>query len=83
VAACDKDILGKDYSEGGIRLSASHGFYGGEEISVEELEAVLSKATIANLTGNKVVGKAVELGFIDEDNILEVAVVKHAQFVLL
>ncbi|MBN2014316.1 MAG: DUF424 family protein [Candidatus Altiarchaeota archaeon] len=82
IAACDREILGKDFSEGDMRLNVSKKFYEGSLECVENLRDHLLQATIANLTGNKVVSHAEELGFIEEEHVLKVAGVKHAQFIL-
>jgi len=81
LAACDKEILGNTLTDGEFCLSVSREFYGDVLVDIEELTKLMAEATIANLTGNNVVEKAVELGFVDEDCIMEISGVKHAQTV--
>jgi hypothetical protein len=83
VAVCDREILGRCFSEGDIRLEVSKAFYKGELVSLGRLSEFLSNASMANLTGNWVVGEALDLGFLSEEHILEVSGVKHAQIIIL
>lgn len=83
VSACDKEILGKTFSEKDIHLSVSKDFYEGDILPVKGLSNLLSRATTANLTGNRVVEEAIKLGFVDEAQILLVCGIKHAQIVFL
>jgi hypothetical protein len=83
VAACDSDVIGRSFREGAVKIDVSAGFYGDRLMPVAELGKVLASATIANLTGNRVVSHAVEEGFIDGGCVLEVSGVKHAQLVLV
>ncbi len=83
VSVCDKEILGKSFSEGDVHLEVSKGFYEGDLVSIKELPDLLSKATIANLSGNKVVEEAINLGFVEKEHVLVVSGVKHAQIIVL
>lgn len=83
VAACDVEVLGRSFREGAVRIDVSAGFYGDQLMPVAELSKVLATATIANLTGNRVVACAVEEGFIDEECVLQISGVKHAQLILV
>lgn len=82
VAACDKEILEKKFSQGELQLNVNTGFYCGELKDIGELSNALNDATIANLTGNNVVNFAIDRGFINEENVLEIAGIKHAQIVV-
>lgn len=79
LAACDEELLGKTFREGELKLEVKERFYGGEKVNEEELGALLDEATIANLTGERCVSKAVELGYIDPERILYIDGVPHAQ----
>jgi hypothetical protein len=81
VAACDREIMGKTFSDGAIRFKIEKKFYGTELIKIEEFIAVLKDATTANLMGNKVVDAAIDNGFVDKNCVLEIAGIKHAQIV--
>ncbi len=49
----------------------------------DELEHLLEEATIANLTGERCVSKAIELGYVDENRVLYIAGIPHAQMARL
>jgi len=83
VAACDEELLGKTFREGELKLEVKERFYKGELREVEELESLLEKATIANLTGERCVRKAIELGYVDEKRVLYVQSIPHAQMAKL
>ncbi|MBU4341065.1 MAG: DUF424 family protein [Candidatus Altiarchaeota archaeon] len=81
LAACDKEVLGNTPTDGEFCLNVDEKFYEDMLVDVEELAELMAEATIANLTGNEVVEKAVELGFVDKDCVMEISGVKHAQVV--
>ncbi|WP_457752779.1 DUF424 domain-containing protein [Thermococcus sp.] len=79
LAACDEELMGKTFREGELKLEIKERFYKGELRDVEALEKLLEEATIANLVGERCVGKAIELGYIDKDRVLYIQGVPHAQ----
>ena len=81
VAACDKELLGNVLREGQLRLEVRPAFYEGEDASEELLLNRLNNATIANLVGKRTVGLAAKHNFIDEECILYIGGVPHAQLV--
>lgn len=83
VAACDREIMGKTVSQGVIEFKIDKKFYGEKLINVEDFIALLNDATSANLMGNIVVDAAIENGLVDENCVLEIAGIKHAQIVVI
>ncbi|RKX44236.1 MAG: DUF424 domain-containing protein [Thermotogae bacterium] len=83
VAACDEELLGKTFREGELKLEVKERFYKGELREVEELESLLEEATIANLTGERCIKKAIELGYVDKERVLYIQGVPHAQMAKL
>lgn len=83
VAACDEAILGETFKEGKTRIEIREEFYRGEPVDGDDLEARLARATIANLTGEETVQAAIDLGYVDEANVLWIDGTPHAQFVLM
>ncbi|AGB35982.1 DUF424 domain-containing protein [Natronococcus occultus] len=79
VTVCDADVLGETFESDEITLTVTEKFYGGD--AVDETAAVdsLSRATVANIVGTRAVELALEEGFIDEANVLEVGETRHAQ----
>lgn len=82
LAACDSDILGKTFKDGELSIECGR-FYDGEEVSVEEFITQLRQCTIANLLGEKTVHAAVDEGFVDENCIIWIGGVPHAQMVMM
>lgn len=83
VAVCDKELVGKNFEEGGLSLKITEHFYKGEEASEREATASLKRATIANLVGKRAVQCALENDLIEETSIISVDGVPHAQMVKL
>ncbi len=83
LAACDKELLGKELEEGELHLQISKNFYYEYFVSEETFVHSLKVATIANLTGNKVVNIAINRGFIERDSVIYIAEVPHAQLFVM
>ncbi|WP_297487736.1 DUF424 domain-containing protein [Thermococcus sp.] len=83
LAACDEELLGKTFREGEFKLEVKERFYGGELVEEGRLRELLEEATIANLTGERCVSKAIDLGYVDPDRVLRIQGVPHAQMAKL
>lgn len=83
VTVCDRGLLGETFEDGAVTLSVTEEFYGGEPADPEAVIEALSRATVANLVGEATVELAVEEGFVDEENVLEVEETLHAQYLQL
>lgn len=81
LAVADEDLVGETLSEGDIDFVIARSFYGGEEIDREALENLASESTIINAVGKKTVSILVENNFIDEERVIEIEDVPHAQMV--
>lgn len=79
VSVCDPEVLGETFEEGEITLTVSEEFYGGKELEESAVVDSLARATVANIVGTRAVELAVEEGFIEETNVLEVGATRHAQ----
>ena len=79
VAVCDEDVLGETFESGEVSLTVTEEFYGGETADESAVVDSLSRAAVANIVGTRAVELAVEEGFIDEENVLEVGSTLHAQ----
>ena len=80
VAACDKELLGKTFREGNLRLEVTS-FYEGEDADEEMLLNRLSFCTVANLVGKKTVAAATEHNLISDDCVITIDGVPHVQLV--
>ncbi|RDI71751.1 DUF424 domain-containing protein [Halopelagius longus] len=82
VSVCDDDCLGETYENGSVSLEVTEEFYGGDEATRADEDAVvesLTRATVANIVGERAVGVAVEAGIVDEETVLDVGETRHAQ----
>ncbi|GAB3677706.1 DUF424 domain-containing protein [Halopiger thermotolerans] len=79
VAVCDSDVLGETFETEAVSLTVNEEFYGGDEVDEGAVVDSLARADIANIVGTRAVELAIEEGFIDEANVLEVGETLHAQ----
>ncbi|QLK24682.1 DUF424 family protein [Natrinema zhouii] len=79
VAVCDEDVLGETFEEGELSLTVTEEFYGGDEVDENAVLESLGRAAVANIVGTRAVELAVDEGFVDEANVLEVGATLHAQ----
>ncbi|PSP74928.1 DUF424 domain-containing protein [Halobacteriales archaeon QS_1_68_20] len=79
VAVCDRDVLGETFAEGDLSLTVTEEFYGGDQVDEQRVVESLSRADVANIVGVRAVALAVEEGFVDEANVLEIEDTRHAQ----
>lgn len=80
VSVCDRGLLGETFENGDVSLTVSEDFYGGEELEPPAVVESLQRATVANLVGTEAVGLAIEHGFVDETQVLDIGETRHAQF---
>ena len=78
VAIADKELIGKRFEEGKLRLEVSEYFYKGEEKSEDEIIALLKEVTNVNLVGKKAIALAIKHGMIQEENILQIKKIPYA-----
>lgn len=83
VAVCDEATLGESYENGRVSLTVTEEFYGGEVADAEEVVAALARAETANLVGEEAVETAIDGGFVDPENVLDLNGTVHAQYVRL
>jgi hypothetical protein len=79
VSVCDPEDLGETYENGSVSLTVEPDFYDGEEATEEEVVDSLARCSTANIVGEEAVAVAVEHGFVDEENVLELDGTRHAQ----
>jgi len=83
VSVCDADVMGETFEDGPVSLTVDESFYGGETVSEDEVVDSLARCSVANIVGTESVDVAVEHGFVDEDNVLDVDGTRHAQLLWL
>jgi hypothetical protein len=85
VTVCDADVVGETFENGSVSLTVEADFYaeGAREADAEAVTDSLARALTANLVGVRAVEIAVEHGFVDEGNVLELDGTRHAQYLRL
>ena len=83
VSVCDADILGEEFGNGSISLTVTHEFYDGPVADPQTVIDTLARCDVANLVGTEAVSLAVEQGFVDEADVLDVGETQHAQLLWL
>jgi hypothetical protein len=81
VAVADTALVGDVYEEDGVRVDVDPDFYGETPTAREEVLETLRGASIANLVGEDAVEAGVDADVVDEENVLRVDGVPHAQMV--
>ncbi|WP_254823410.1 DUF424 domain-containing protein [Haloglomus halophilum] len=81
VAVCDEATLGESYENGRVSLTVTEEFYGGNPADAETVLAALARAETANIVGEQAVSTAVDGGFVDPENVLDLGGTVHAQYV--
>jgi hypothetical protein len=83
LAVCDEEFIGRKFSEGKLQITVYESFYRGVLVDEKGLEEHMKSATILNLVGRKCIEKAIEMGWVDPENILSIGEVQHAQAAIL
>jgi hypothetical protein len=83
VSVCDADVLGQTFENGEVTLTVEADFYDGEEADEAAVVESLGRCAVANIVGTRAVGLALEHGFVDEANVLDLDGTRHAQLLWL
>ncbi len=83
LAACDSNLLGKRFEEGELHIEIKKEFYHEAYVTEKAFRNALKMATIINLVGENVIKIAIEEGIVNEENIIRISNVPHAQAVVL
>ncbi len=77
----DEEVMGKAAidEERGVRIIISREFYGERVIEESEALELLERASILVLAGDRIIGRAVELGLVHPDSVLEVGGLRLVQ----
>jgi hypothetical protein len=79
VSVCDPDVLGETFEDGSVSLTVDEEFYDGERVDEDAVVSSLARCAVANLVGAEAVEVAIEHGFVDEANVLDIEDTRHAQ----
>jgi uncharacterized protein len=83
VAVCDCCLMDKKFTEGPLQIEICSDFFGLEKATHDEVKRALSKATLANFVGTCAVDWAIELGYVDRENVLVIGGVPTAQSIVM
>ena len=83
VSVCDADVLGENFENGEVSLTVDAAFYDGEAADKDAVVDSLARCSVANIVGTRSVGLAVEHGFVEEENVLDLGGTRHAQLLWL
>jgi len=81
IAICDENIIGKKFVDGEYILEVSERFYKGERKSEEELKKILESYENVNLAGKKTIEFALKLKVINEESVIKIKGIPHAQII--
>jgi len=79
IAAADSNLIGGKFSDGEKRLDLSSDFYKGEEKTDEEAGDLVRNADYVNLVGEKAVNLGIKEGIINQEHVILVENIPHAQ----
>ncbi|MCS3922964.1 DUF424 domain-containing protein [Methanosalsum natronophilum] len=79
VAVCDKEILGAKLVDGSFAVKLNEEFYKGDLVDENVVIDALKSATTANIFGEKAINCAIKCKVINQNNIIEIDGVPHAQ----
>ena len=79
VAVCEADLLGESFENGELSLTVNEEFYDGQEVDEDAVVDSLANCSVANIVGTKAVEIAIEHGFVEEENVLDLGGTRHAQ----
>jgi hypothetical protein len=82
VAACDSELIGRTFCEGELHLHVNEDFFKGQPADENEVKKALEEATIANLVGKRSVTCGIDSGVVDENCVIMIGGVPHAQMVV-
>jgi hypothetical protein len=83
VSLCDADLIGETFENGDLSLTVNADFYEGEPADEEAVVGSLAKCSVANIVGTEAVELAIEHGFVDEANVLDIDGTRHAQLLMM
>ncbi|MBS3127527.1 DUF424 family protein [Candidatus Woesearchaeota archaeon] len=79
IVVCDKDLIGKKFSEGNKQLDLTSEFYQGKEMDTLLIGDVLRNADSINLVGTKATQLGIQEGIIEEK---EISVIEGVPFAI-
>ena len=66
---CDAELLGKNITEGELKMHISESYYGEKFVDREEAKTLLQNSSIINMVGKETVSLSLELGIGSENGV--------------
>ncbi len=79
LTVCDKDLVGKKFTQGDLQLDLTSAYYKGEEKTAEQTLSLMKKAYSISFVGKLSIELAEQNRFIEPQNILRINGVPTAQ----
>lgn len=79
VIVCDSDLIGKKFEEGDKQLDLTVAFYEGKEMEPQMVADLMRNAEHIHLVGAESVALAQEEGLVEDEHILYVDSIPHAE----
>ncbi len=83
LALCDKELLGKKFTENDLQLDLSSDFYKGEEKTEQEIKEMLKEVYIINAVGENCIAFLLKNNLIEKEHIITIEKIPHAQCILI
>ncbi len=83
LAICDKELIGKKFTQGKLQLNLTSSFYKGEEILVQKILELLKRAYIVNLVGKKAISFGLKANVIDKKSVMKIKNIPICQGVIV
>ncbi len=78
VALCDKDLLGRKFSENGLTLDIDSDFFSGKPAPIKEIKDAIKTAQSANIVGSAIISKLIEHKTISPSGVKTIDKTKYA-----
>ena len=79
LACAEEELIGKTFKEGEIEFTVSERFYKGKKVSEKQLKELLQEIDNINLVGEQPIKIAMQLKLIEQQNIIMIEKIPHAQ----
>ena len=83
VAICDCDLIGKTFADGKTEIKVSEYFYKGEERNNGDVREIMLENDNLNILGKESVRVAIDAGIVEEEDVIFIKGVPHAQAISL
>ena len=83
LAISDSDIIGKTFKEDEVEIKVTEDFYSDKLCNDTEAKDLIKNSTIINAIGENIINLLLKENMIDEEKILRISGVPHAQIIAI